>query len=539
MLSIGRYKLLCPLGAGGMAEVFLAQDAGVAGAERLVVVKRVLPALVKDDHFITMFINEARIATRLSHPHIAHVYEVGQHEGAYFLAMEFVHGADLGQILRRNKEHRLTPPQAVLVAARAAAALHHAHQLTDLQGQRLNIVHRDVSPQNIRISHEGIVKVLDFGIAKATSNAETTQSGVLKGKYPYMSPEQIDGLPLDGRSDVFSLGIVLHEMLTYRRLFKRESNIQTLKEISFGIIPTPSQVNGAQLPEALEAIVMRALQRDREARYTTAREMQRDLEAFLRAQPASESDLEELMTRLYGDASTLRRSLMQSMEPAKLQELLSHTPASSTLLPPASRIAVDRSATTMGSAASELTAGAPKPRRALWLAMALLGGVIIGGSTWLLGPWRAETKPPPVAAVGTVQPAAGTARPASTPRPSTPDAASSAPADSRARVAAVPRTPGRTSPKTAQRPKKAPAKLAADQARPPTPTEFGRLTLNTSPWAIVHIDGKKVGVTPIVEHRLSAGAHEVQLRNPDQNLSRTTRVEIPANGHVKKTLTLP
>ncbi len=331
MASFGRYKVLFPLGAGGMAEVFLAQDAGaaeVAGAERLVVIKRVLPALALDEQFIAMFLNEARISTRLNHPNIAHVYEVGQQDGTYYLAMEFIHGADLGAILRRSAEARLTPPLAALIASRAAGALHHAHQLSDLQGAPLGVVHRDVSPQNIRVSFEGVVKVLDFGIAKATTNADSTQSGILKGKYPYMSPEQLDGLPLDGRSDVFALGIVLHEMICCRRLFKRESTVQTLKEVAQGVIPRPSEVAGVPIAPELDAIVMRALERDRDRRFQSARELQRQLDVFLRSYPATDTDLEEFMAVVYGgDAKAQRARLREAVQEGALAELLSHTPS--------------------------------------------------------------------------------------------------------------------------------------------------------------------------------------------------------------------
>ncbi|MFZ5784838.1 MAG: serine/threonine protein kinase, partial [Acidobacteriota bacterium] len=245
MAAIGRFRLLKLLGTGGMAEVFLAHEVGTGGAERLVVIKRVLSHFAHDRKFIQMFLDEARLATRLSHPNIATVYEVGAHERQYFLSMEFVHGEDLRSLLARP-ELRLEACQAALIAARVAAALHHAHNLADLQGKPLHVVHRDVSPQNIRLSYEGVVKVLDFGIAKAVSNAETTQAGTVKGKYPYMSPEQAEGVvELDARSDVFSLGIVLHELLTYRRLFYGRSSQEIADAVCSKPISRPSAFDPA------------------------------------------------------------------------------------------------------------------------------------------------------------------------------------------------------------------------------------------------------------------------------------------------------
>jgi serine/threonine protein kinase len=285
-----------------MAEVHLALDEGHAGAQRLVVIKRLLPELAGDYAFASMFLREVRIAMRLGHPHIGHIYDVGEHEGRHFLAMEYIHGIDLDTLIRAHEKGRIPPAYGAMIAANVAAALHHAHNLKDLSGQQMNLVHRDISPQNIRISHEGIVKVLDFGIAKATTDPSNTQRGFLKGKYPYLSPEQIRDQEIDGRSDLFALGVVLFEMLTYRRLFKRSTTEATLHAVLHGPIPFPSQVSNTPVSPSLDSITSRLLERDPDSRYQWAREVQADLEAYLRDDPATAADLEGLVRKVFGRA---------------------------------------------------------------------------------------------------------------------------------------------------------------------------------------------------------------------------------------------
>jgi eukaryotic-like serine/threonine-protein kinase len=314
MQTVGKYQLLRELGRGGMAEVFLALETGPASVERLVVLKRVLPELVGDRQFSTMFLDEARIAMRLSHPNVAHVYEVGEHEGRHFLAMEYVHGADLRTVLRRYELQTLTPALTALIGARTAGALHHAHNLQTLRGEPLNVVHRDISPANICVSHEGNVKVLDFGIAKATTNLDQTRMGVLKGKYAYMSPEQARAEPLDGRSDLFSLGIVLFEALTYRRLFKRETDAKSLEALFNQDVAPPSRYADAPVSPELDRIVLRLLDRDREQRYATAQELEHDLDSYLRRDPASAPDLARVMTDIFGDRRDLSAVVKEMLE---------------------------------------------------------------------------------------------------------------------------------------------------------------------------------------------------------------------------------
>jgi serine/threonine protein kinase len=282
--------------------VLLARDPDLEGPAGLVVVKRMHRATNDMEEYAAMFRNETRLLALLDHPNIPRFLYSGKHEGAYYLVMEHVHGADLEEVLKRP-EVRLSPALAAHITASAASALHHAHVLTDDRGAPLKVVHRDVSPHNVRIGHEGAVKVIDFGVAKATTQSFVTAAGVTKGKFPYMSPEQVVGGVLDAQTDIFALGIVMHEMLTYRRLFAADEVAITISAIQSARIPRPSELTGVAVPDELESIVMRALERDRQLRYPSAEEMHRDLEAYLQRDPAGTVELCQHMTQLYGDAA--------------------------------------------------------------------------------------------------------------------------------------------------------------------------------------------------------------------------------------------
>jgi len=278
--TIGKYEVLQRLAAGGMAEIFLARMVGVLGFDKLVVIKRILPHLASRNDFIGMFLDEARIATTLSHGNIVQTHEVGVCGKSYFMVMEYLAGEDARSIVRRisrRAEARLPIAHALEIAVGVAAGLQYAHTKRDRDGKPLDIVHRDVTPQNVIVTYDGAVKLLDFGIAKASNRINETRSGSFKGKVPYMSPEQCRGEPLDRRSDIFSLGILLHELTLCRRLFRGETDFQILKQIAEGPIVRPRQLD-AGYDERLEAIVMKALERDPARRFQTARELQRALE---------------------------------------------------------------------------------------------------------------------------------------------------------------------------------------------------------------------------------------------------------------------
>ncbi|MEA2750578.1 MAG: eukaryotic-like serine/threonine-protein kinase, partial [Myxococcales bacterium] len=270
----GKYTLIRKLATGGMAELFLAIQKSVAGFEKLLVIKRILPSMNQDRAFIEMLLHEARIAATLSHPNIVQIFDVGQHDGQYYIAMEHVHGEDLRSIVRQMKKKGVLEfplEHALAIILGMCAGLSYAHEKHELDGSALNIVHRDISPQNVVVTFTGDVKIVDFGIAKSDSRVgEATKSGKLKGKVPYMSPEQARGEVIDARSDVFSTGVMLFELTTGKRLFKGASEYETLRLICEREYPRPSDVR-SDYPVDLEPIVMKALAKDANDRYQSAR----------------------------------------------------------------------------------------------------------------------------------------------------------------------------------------------------------------------------------------------------------------------------
>jgi len=275
---IGRYRLIGLLATGGMAEIYLALSGELSGFRTVVVVKRILPHLSENAQFIDMFFDEARIVARLDHPNIARVIEVGHDGDEYFLVMEVVQGKPLSAVLRGAARQGRPLTQALCghLVAQAANALAYAHDLTDADGNSLGLVHRDVSPQNILVSFEGVVKVIDFGVARAMGRVTETIPGGLKGKIQYMSPEQVVGRPVDRRSDVFALGVVLWEALCGRRLFRRDTEMDTLSAIVEDPIPAPSSIT--RVSPRLERIVMQALEKDPDKRFQNAADMALALE---------------------------------------------------------------------------------------------------------------------------------------------------------------------------------------------------------------------------------------------------------------------
>ena len=295
-VTLGRYQLLSRLAVGGMAEVYLARQGELSGFKTLVVVKKVLPHLAVKPDFIDMFLDEARIASMLDHPNVVRITEVGRAENEYFLAMELVQGKPLASILKQSEKTKTPIPHnlSALIVANAAAGLHHAHQLTDASGNLLGLVHRDVSPQNIMVSFEGSVKVIDFGIARALGRLGDTNSGSLKGKLGYMAPEQARGEPVDARADIFSLGVVLWECVAGRRLFLRENELATLRAVVYEPIPSASKF--VEVHPALDAIIRRSVARNVDERFQTAEEMRIALEQWIFSSGgASAHDLSALM----------------------------------------------------------------------------------------------------------------------------------------------------------------------------------------------------------------------------------------------------
>jgi hypothetical protein len=271
----------------GMAEVFKAKRGGVEGFEKIVALKRILPHLSDNKEFLDMFVDEAKMVAGLAHPNIVQIFDLGRIEKSYYIAMEYVHGHDLRTIMKRAREKGLRMPLdlSLRVVSQVCAALEYAHRKKDERGRPMEIVHRDVSPQNILISFEGEVKLVDFGIAKAATKASNTDRGALRGKLLYMSPEQAWGRAIDRRSDVFSLGIVLYEMVTETKPFIGAGTEMTILELVRQCVITPAREVNPRVPEALDRVIMKALAREPGERYQDAGQMQRGLERFLRERP--------------------------------------------------------------------------------------------------------------------------------------------------------------------------------------------------------------------------------------------------------------
>jgi eukaryotic-like serine/threonine-protein kinase len=278
-IPFGKYELLKRIAAGGMAEIFSARMTGAGGFEKTVALKRILPELAGRPEYVNMFLDEARIAASLDHPNIVQVYDIDQVEGQYFMTMEYLRGHDLRFVLKELRRSGAGMPMALAlrVVSEVASGLHYAHEKRGLDGQPLGIVHRDISPKNIFITFDGVVKLLDFGIAKAHQRLSVTRTGTLKGRYPYMAPEQVVDDAVDARADVFALGICLWEMTTMRRLFQGKSAYEILKKIRDDRVTRPSEIVPGY-PPAVEKVVMRALTKDRDRRYQSCLAMQRDLE---------------------------------------------------------------------------------------------------------------------------------------------------------------------------------------------------------------------------------------------------------------------
>ncbi|WP_240360270.1 serine/threonine protein kinase [Pyxidicoccus caerfyrddinensis] len=298
---LGRYELVTELGQGGMAKVYRARAAGPGGFEKTLVVKCILPHLAQDPQFVEMFLAEARLAARLNHPNLVQIFDFGEAAGAYFLAMEYIDGPTLRALLRRlaAQGQAIPYPLCARIASAVCEGLTFAHEFSDPDtGEALRMIHRDVSPDNILLSRSGNVKLVDFGIAKATSQAPQTQVGTLKGKVPYMAPEQLRNEPLDPRTDVYALGVVLYEMVAGAKPFEASNEAALMRAILFEpFIPVAARREGA--PEALLRIIQRALAKDRETRYADCRQMQADLDRYLLScgHPVGAQHMAQLISR--------------------------------------------------------------------------------------------------------------------------------------------------------------------------------------------------------------------------------------------------
>lgn len=386
--NLGRYQVLQRIALGGMAELYVARQQADAGFTKLVALKRVLPHLAEDEEFVGMFLNEAKLASSLEHPNIASVTDFGQAGRDFFMVLEYVHGRGVNELLRAAVKADGVPLDCALsIVIAVAGALHHAHEACDAQGAPLGLVHRDVSPSNILVSYDGAVKLVDFGIAKATSQAQATRSQAIKGKLAYMSPEQARGGALDRTADVFSLGVVLYELTTGRRCFFAEGEFALLNKVAEGKYLAPSKVIESY-PSGLEAIVARALHVDPALRFPTARALQTALEDFAASQGArlSTLGLSDFVIQLFGETPYPTTSILPLASGA--------APA-----PAADKTRVRRRAGWIGGAALGITVGV------------VVGAAAMGGSP------DAPTSPAPTTPT-TVTPEPASPLPVATPTPS-------------------------------------------------------------------------------------------------------------------------
>lgn len=422
-ITLGKYRIIAKLGTGGMAEVYLAVAHGAMNVNRLVVVKRLRDEQASDEASREMFLDEARLAARLNHPNVIQTFEAGSENGSWYLAMEYVEGQPLSRVLQKMKQTSIVmpPKTAARIVADALNGLHYAHSLSDFDGTPLEIVHRDVSPQNMMITYGGVSKIVDFGIAKVSGSKETAH-GVFKGKVAFMAPEQVLGDKVDARADIFAAGIVLWEALTGTHLLAAETPARTLYNLMNKQIPRVSEVR-EDVPKELCAIVAKALERDISERYPTAKAMRDALEDFISKNGGlTDEAVGELVTDLFAD----RKKTVQQQVKAQLAALsLGRTSdpdlsaVSKTHVKPAPTAVIDLSETSNGddsqpsvfrvvTTASGVMAAPPRTNRAVLGVLIAVTALALGVSGLALHRAQAQpstpSTPPPPAVAATPAP---------------------------------------------------------------------------------------------------------------------------------------
>jgi hypothetical protein len=496
--QLGRYELLLELGRGGMAELDLARLPGAAGFAKLVAIKRILPHLAQDKQFVELFLNESRIAARLSHPNVCQVFELCDEDGELYLVMEYLDGVCWHELAARipfGDDTRLRLAAGVL--AQAAEGLAYAHQLRDLQGNSTPVIHRDVSPQNLFVTVDGVCKLLDFGVAKMTTEGPRTRTGLLKGKLPYMSPEQIRGELLDPRADVFSLAVVTWEALTGDSLFDRETDFLIWKAISEEPIPLATS-RRPELPAAIDHVLAKALARDREYRHPSTTSFASEL-AAVAGRPFTAAEI----------ATTLRSACA-----AKLDDRARAIAAVTSKRPPSAGDTVRDAAETTSMLMRRESVAVKRPKRRTWLvvaaAIAVAGAIAIGIA---IGRMSSDTRVvAPDAAVVMATP---------------PDAAArmDVAVDAIHELEKLRDKPTRD---LSDLKKVGPALAQVHTVVTAVHTAVaapGSLTVESDPYATIYIDDRKLDVTPITQTSLPAGSHRLRAVLQDGR-ERTMTIEI-------------
>ena len=539
-----RFALLGRIAFGGMAEIFLARESSATGASRHLVIKRILPHVADDEGFVTMFLDEARLAIRLQHPNICPIYEFGEAAGTWFIAMEWVNGVPLGKLIRKARATGGVPiPVTVRVLAQISEALHYAHRARDENGQPLGIVHRDVSPQNIMISYSGSVKLLDFGVAKASSHSTKTQAGIVKGKLAYMAPEQCRGEEIDARADVFALGVCLFEALTGRPLYHRTTEFETLKAVMDDPVPSVRSFK-PDIPADLDAIVQRALAKSVDDRWQSAGELQEALEQWL-------TDHREMMNAartgaylesLYAEeiargpsvnATTLTQTVRRDSLPAVSASApnaraagvgpIAYTPQPFTPSPVASQAQVE-------TGKVERRSRAPRKKSVLpvVLGVVVLLGIVLGvGGAFAAWAFTHDDVEQPIAATPPNTATGASLGQAPVPR----DGLAEAPLVGAEPPNAYDYLPnGDDDPPVGALPPgvEAPPAAAGDPTprEPARPRAQGTLAINTRPWSKVYVGSRLLGTTPFGGVSVPAGNASLRLVDRDGNTHRrSVRVE--------------
>ncbi|HEY3450623.1 MAG TPA: serine/threonine-protein kinase [Myxococcales bacterium] len=581
-LIFDKYEVLNRIAVGGMGEIFLARQHGVAGFDRLVILKSLLPDLAEQPGFVEQFFDEARLLATLNHPNIVSIYEVGAWKGIYYIAMEYIAGETLAVLLRASlvTGTPLTYPVMARIVHDAALGLDHAHKACDSQNRNLGIVHRDVTPQNLMVRTDGVTKVVDFGIAMGALRSTRTASGVLKGKLPYMPPEQLQHGELDARADQWSLGVVLWECLARRVLFDTTNEVDTMVAVLHKKIPKPSSVV-PDIPPELEDVAMRMLERKREDRYESLQEVADDLRVYMDAASAEATPAAVAAFVQQAAGERIRSKTPAAASKPRGDFLFALTPKGTSLQPKGSPAPAEP------EPAEPPSSSGKRVGLLLGAAVALLaaGGVAV----W--GPWRAAAPLEDEAdAAAAVAPDAARRRPGPDAAAPGPDAAPPTPPEpptaalissepSGARVYLSNRLIGETPLRLDTLPPDTEQQLVVEKdgfaqeiarvklvrgettevnvklrkgagkpkprTQPPPPpanaqadAKEGFLSLNTTPWTEVTIAGQPFGTTPLFRIKLAPGSHVVELVNGEEGIRQKRTVAIKAGETTKLDLVL-
>ncbi len=538
--KLGRYVLLGKLAQGGMAEVFLAKEEGPEGVTRTVVIKRLLPHLAQDEHFIRMFLNEARLAVLINHPNIVTILELGRDtaSGAYFIAMEWIDGCDLKRLMRTSVKGGAFPPPHIIarIIADACGGLEFAHNLKGPDGTALGPIHRDISPENILITYTGLVKVVDFGIAKAPLGDSLTRSGELKGKFPYMAPEIILQVPsVDRRVDIWALGVTMYWLLSGTRPFVGESAAQLVHSILHADPVPLDKTFGVPTPFA--AVVAHALRKDPAQRYATARQMQRELELAISTVRGNRPvDVAAYVAGLFPEDRDPDRAAIRAIISGEMRP--TGTPSDSDL--PLLRRAVEE-VTRANTSATTLFGQKLLRWPIVAAALASVSVASFAAERLMRRGQRAEAETPepslvPLAPTVAADPPAARSPPEEPPAVAAPEPAKSpAPVDEKLAaptidtLAPAPRSGATrlsTPVRAAVEPPKRPAHRTPRASTPSASDLPGTLTFRVVPFAEVYLDGTRLGVTPLDPMSVPPGKHSLRLVNDEIQVERRLTVEV-------------